>query len=128
MKNELPMPAGVASALLPLVRQIQGIGFLFACVCLYMCPHSTVYVSSYCYICVLILLYMCPHTSIYGCPHTTIYVCPHTVYMCPQTTIYVSYDGREIENTVHLSIYVSSYYYIVLMPIFLCPHITLDAS
>ena len=36
-----------------------------------MCPHTTMYVSSfyyvssYCYICVLILLYMCPHTAIY---------------------------------------------------------------
>jgi hypothetical protein len=27
----------------------------------YMCPHSTIYVSSYYHICVLILLYMCPH-------------------------------------------------------------------
>ncbi len=30
-----------------------------------MCPHTTIYVSSYYYICVLILLYMCPHTTIY---------------------------------------------------------------
>jgi hypothetical protein len=28
-----------------------------------MCPHTAIYVSSYCYICVLILLYMCPHTG-----------------------------------------------------------------
>ena len=28
-----------------------------------MCPHTTIYVSSYCYICVLIVLYMCAHTG-----------------------------------------------------------------
>jgi hypothetical protein len=27
-------------------------------------PHTAIYVSSYCCICVLILLYMCPHTAI----------------------------------------------------------------
>ena len=31
----------------------------------YMCPHTTICVSSYYYICVLILLFVCPHTSIY---------------------------------------------------------------
>jgi hypothetical protein len=55
---------------------------------IYMCPHTAIYVSSYCYICVLILVgaatvsdiyvlilrYMCPHTAIYMCPHTAIYV------------------------------------------------------
>ena len=30
-----------------------------------MCPDTTVYVSSYCYVCVLILLHMCPHTATY---------------------------------------------------------------
>jgi L-asparagine transporter-like permease len=39
---------------------------LILCLCvlvlLYMCPHTTVYVSSYFCICVLILLYLCPHT------------------------------------------------------------------
>jgi hypothetical protein len=30
-----------------------------------MCPHTAIYVSSYCHICVLILLYTCPHTAIY---------------------------------------------------------------
>jgi hypothetical protein len=40
---------------------------------LYMCPHTTIYVSSYDYM----------------CPHTTIYVSSYD-YMCPRTTIYVS--------------------------------------
>ncbi len=75
------------------------------CWCLLRCPHTAIYVSSYCYICVLILLYMCPHTSVYvssyysyggwapfcwcllRCSHTTILI---LVYMCPHTTIYVS--------------------------------------
>ena len=38
------------------------------------------YVSSYCYVRVLILLYMCPHTSTYVSSY---------YYMCPHTTIYV---------------------------------------
>jgi hypothetical protein len=74
---------------------------------LYMCPHTTICVSSHYCICVLILLYMCPHTTaVYLAPHTTIcvsshycicvltllYMCPHTsaVYLAPHTTIYVS--------------------------------------
>ena len=32
---------------------------------LYMRPHTTIYVSSYYYICVRILPYMCPHTAVY---------------------------------------------------------------
>jgi hypothetical protein len=45
------------------------------------CPHTAIDVSSYCYICVLILLYMCPHLSIYASryakclrQHTSAYV------------------------------------------------------
>jgi hypothetical protein len=37
----------------------------------YMCPHTAIYVFSYCYICVLILLCMCPHTAIYVSPSAT---------------------------------------------------------
>ena len=37
------------------------------------CPHTAIYVSPYCYICVL---YMCPHTAIYVSPYC--YMCPHT--------------------------------------------------
>jgi len=39
--------------------------YICVLILLYMCPHTTAYVSSYCYKCVLILLYMCPHTTIY---------------------------------------------------------------
>jgi hypothetical protein len=39
--------------------------YICVLILLYMCPHTAIYVSSYYYICVLILLYMCPHTAIY---------------------------------------------------------------
>ncbi len=88
---------------------------------LYMCPHAVsscyICVSSFSYICVLILyirviilLYTCPHTlnmcphALYACPHTALYMssycytyvlkllrmCPHTLYACHHTAIYVS--------------------------------------
>jgi hypothetical protein len=41
---------------------------------LHVCPHTAMYVSSYCYMCVLILLYICSHSAMYMCPHTVIYV------------------------------------------------------
>ncbi len=40
----------------------------------YMCPHTTVCVSSYYYVCVLILLYMCRHTPIHVSSYYCIYV------------------------------------------------------
>ena len=46
-----------------------------------MCPQTAIYVSSYCYVWVLILPYMCPHTSIhvssycYICVLTLLYIC-----------------------------------------------------
>ncbi len=54
-----------------------------------MCPHTAVYVSSYCYVCVLMLLYMCLHTAIYVSLYCYI-VCPSVcvlilLYMCPHT-------------------------------------------
>ncbi len=51
----------------------------------YMCPHTTVCVSSYYYVCVLILLHRCRHTPIhvssYYCMCVLILLC-----MCPHTT------------------------------------------
>jgi hypothetical protein len=67
---------------------------------LYMCPHTTIYVSSY--------NYMCPHATIcvssYDCmcPHTT--VCVLNYCMCPDTII-----------CVLIPLYVSSYYYICVL-------------
>ena len=62
----------------------------------HMCPHTTMYVSSYYYMCVLIPLLMCPHTTMYYvCLHTTIYyvcvfilLCTTMYYVCLHTTIY----------------------------------------
>ncbi len=74
----------------------------------YMCPHTTIYVSAYCrgddatlrldycYICVLIRLYVCPHTYVYTC--VLILQC-----MCPHTTIYVSAYCRADDATRRLS-------------------------
>jgi hypothetical protein len=76
---------------------------------LYMCPHTTIYVSSYYYICVLIRLYMCPHTAI--CVLIRLYVSSYC-YMCPHTTIYVSsYDCI-----------------CVLILLYMCPHTTIYVS
>jgi hypothetical protein len=67
------------------------------CILLYMCPH-TIYVSSYYYICVLILLYIYRlHTAVYVSSYSYISSVCILVYMCPHTT-----------TTIH----VSSYYYI----------------
>ena len=49
---------------------IQVFFFRYVLILLYMCPHTTIYVPSFCNkcphtaICVYILLYMCPHTTI----------------------------------------------------------------
>jgi hypothetical protein len=55
---------------------------------LYMCPHTTIYVSSYYYICVLILLYICPPTTI--CVRILTYMCSIHVssyfYICVQSS------------------------------------------
>ena len=52
-----------------------------------MCPHTSIYVSSCYYICVLMLLYMCPHTSIYVSSYY--YICVRML-LYPHTTMYVS--------------------------------------
>jgi hypothetical protein len=57
-----------------------------------MCPHTAIYVSSYCFICVVILLYMCPHTAIHMSSYC--YKCVLILlYMCPHTATYVSIQG-----------------------------------
>jgi hypothetical protein len=42
-------------------------GIYICSIYVYMCPHTSIYVSSYCYKCVLILVYMCPQTTMYEC-------------------------------------------------------------
>ena len=89
-----------------------------------MCPHTTVYVSAYCYICVLILCMIHvssgaeatrasrlrrPRSLIYTCPHTTIcvliltlillYVCRSPLYTCPHTTLYTHMCPHTLTHT-----------------------------
>jgi len=72
------------------------------------------HVSSYCYVCVLILPDLCPHATM--CPHTTIrvsayyYICVLILlYMCPHTTISV------FMLLCVLILYSSSYYYMSVL-------------
>jgi multisubunit Na+/H+ antiporter MnhF subunit len=70
---------------------------------LYMCPHTTIYASSYYYI-----VYMRPHTTMHVCSYY--YICVLILlFMCSHTTVYVS-----------------SYYYIcVLIRLYMRPHTTM---
>ncbi len=83
-----------------------------------MCPHTTIYVSSYYYICVHILLYMCPHTTIYVSSYC--YICV-PIYMCPDTTVVAAYKRPRIlvyrRPLLYMcpTIYVSSYHYICVL-------------
>ena len=62
---------------------------------LYMCPHTAIRVSAYCYICVCILLYVCPHTAVYVSAYC--YICVLILlYMCPPIAISVSYRQQNI--------------------------------
>ena len=92
----------------------------------YMCPHTTVCMSSYHYmcpyatttICFLILLYMRPHTTIY-----VFYICVLILlYMCSHTTIHVS---AYFYMRPHTIMYVSSYYYTCASSPCLAPSISL---
>ena len=64
-----------------------------------MCPHATIYVSSYYYICVLILilLYICPHTATYVPSYY--YICVLILlYMCPPTAGCVGVWGPAVSG------------------------------
>ncbi len=69
-----------------------------------MCPHTAIYVSSYCEVagvcvaaipdirCGQILLYMCSHTAIYVSSYC--YMCPHTVRLQACVSLrYLIYDA-----------------------------------
>ncbi len=115
------------------IRQREGAASRDVLILVHMCSHTTIYVSSYYYICVPILVYVSsarrrrfarrPHATICAlrllcmCPHTTIYV------LIP---LYVSSYRRAVKRLEmpsarglillymcpHTTIYVSSYYYI----------------
>jgi hypothetical protein len=82
---------------------------------LYMCPHTAVYVSSYCCMCVLILLYVCPHTAVY----TAVYLSSYC-YKCVLILLYV--------NRPQIAGYVSFCYISVLILLYICLHTTTSAS
>jgi hypothetical protein len=87
---------------------------------LYICPHTTIYVSSYCYISVRMLLYMCPHTAIYL--SACYYICVLTLlYVCPLTNMYVS-------SYCCICVLILLYYICVLIPLYICPHTTIYVS
>ena len=82
---------------------------------LYMCPRTTIYVSSYYYISVLILLYMCPHTPIYV--SSSYYICVLTLFLEPLRTP----SPREFFQ-------VWLVYVCVRIPLHMCPHTTIIVS
>jgi hypothetical protein len=69
--------------------------------CVLICPHTTIFVSSYCYICVLVLLYMCLHITM--CPHTFMYVSSgHFACQLPEGAT----CGQELQVQVPRCVYV----------------------
>ncbi len=51
-----------------------------------MCPHTSIYVSAYLYICVRIPLYMCPHASIYV--SACLYICVRMTLTFPNKRVF----------------------------------------
>ncbi len=106
-----------------------------------MCPHPAIYVSSYCYVCVLILLCMCPHTAMYvsACPESSRYSCVCYVCVrillcvCPLATICVSACSETITISLSLSlsrslraagtaVYAVCAIYVSSILLYMCPH------
>ena len=54
---------------------VSSYRYVCVLILLYMCPHPAIYLSSYCYISVLIPLYMCPHTAMAMHVSSYCYVC-----------------------------------------------------
>jgi hypothetical protein len=87
------------------------------------------YMSSCYYICVLMPLHPCPHTSINVSSYY--YICLHTTSMCPRTAMYMS---SHYYICVHIPLhpcphtttpYTTSCYYICIrILLYICPHTT----
>jgi hypothetical protein len=142
---DMPKALRAATAVGPLfVGVFSGVLIL-----LYMCPHTTIYVSSYHCICVLILLLrrlgpfllVSPQVFSYYYTYTTIYVSSYhykcvlvPLYMCPHATVNVSSYHyicvlilllRRLGPFLLVSPQVFLYYYIcVLILLYMCPHHT----
>jgi hypothetical protein len=105
--------SGMGSRTSGMCVHVSSYYYICVLILLYMCPHTTtMYVSSCYYVCVLILLYMCPHTTIYVSSYCCICVLILLLYMCPHATMYVS---SYYYMCPHTTIYVSSYYYICIL-------------
>ena len=102
-----------------------------------MCPHTTIYVSSYYSVCVFITSCVLIPLYLYAAgillhmrAHTTIYVTSY-YYTCPHTTIYVFSCVLMLVSRRHPTpyasslLYVSSYYYVcVLMPLYVSSYVS----
>jgi len=103
------------SEVIPCIRagQVQASrAYSYICVLipLYMCPHTTIYVSS-CRAGTSITslpLYMCPHTNI--CVLILLYVCRHTPGLCSHVP------------QLFILLYVSAFCICVLKLLHMCPH------
>jgi hypothetical protein len=79
------------------------------------CPHTTIHVSSYYCICVLILLYARPRTAICVllilCVLILLYMCPHTSTCVLLLYVSARHLSSYCYTCVLLLLYVSSYHY-----------------
>jgi hypothetical protein len=83
-----------------------------------MCPHSTRHVSSFCYICVLIILCMCPHTAICVLTATCVLILLH---MCPHPAAYVSsYCYLCVSSYCYICVLILLHMSLILLH--MCPH------
>ena len=102
--TEAPFMLGIVSSL-----YMCTLTTLCVLVLLYVFPHPAICVSSYCYICVLILLCVssCYYTSLihltYSSKRTLCSMRTHILlYICPPTTIYVSTYCYNIDGCIYL--------------------------
>jgi hypothetical protein len=96
-----------------------------------MCPHTVICVSSYCYmLCVLMLEYVCPPTSIfvssywYICVLILLYVCPHTV-ICDLILIWLRICGTFLRRVEVLTWVFRT---LIFMLLFSKPHALVSRS
>ena len=104
-----------------LILYVSSYYYMCVLILLYMCPNTTIYVSSYYYIRVPILINMCPHTTIYV--SSCYYISSVLILLYKQ--VHVSLDAYDTAASVcvlillymcpNTAIYLSSYYYICVL-------------
>ena len=83
----------------------------------YVCPHTSIYVFSYLYICVLILLHVCPHTT----------TCMSSGCSADELWKIKEKRQKDKKNRQPTTVCVSSYYFymcVLKLRLHLCPHTT----